>query len=768
MVRKLVKLSLEGQLDWGYQVELVEIKKEDGKISRTLVEGVLGTLPPARSIYETYQVWQKQYNHLEYLAFRGLKFRDGHELPERISIAECQDQSEELKICFNAWLNDRQFYKIQKKLWSYLDVSDEIRLIVKTQDYHLWQLPWSVWDFFEEYRKAEVVFSSSEARGGEKPVESIPRKQVRILGIFGDRTGIDCDRDRENLKRLRAAGAQPNLLEEPSVQKLRNLLWDKNWDIFFFAGHSNSQVGLFVNQQESLTPNEFKNTLKTAINNGLKIVFFNSCDGLKLAYQLVSEFQIPIAIAMREPVPNQVAQQFLEYFLLEYAYKNKPLIVAVREARLRIAEEWEKTLPCIDWLPVICQNPAIKPPDWQELHRQVSLKQVALGSTVCTSLVMAMRFLGLLQPMELGAFDRLMQMRPPEQPDERLLIIEVTEEDIKTLNEFQVSDKTLLKVLQKLELYQPRAVGLDIYRDVPIGEGHVKLLNYLSKNKQIFSTCRMQEPNSKNARNQGVRPPRTVPESQLGFNDFQVDRDGRIRVQLLTQTPDPTDLCKTDRSLSFTLAFNYLKSEKPVPFEPTEEDEYIRFTNSKAKLRLLQPYSGGYQRESMGGFQTLLNYRSSQTIAPRMSLAHLLKIQQVNPKLKDRLVFIGYTAESGRDIYSTSIASKMPGVDIHAHMTSQILSAVLDNRPLLWTWPWWGDALWIFGWSLAGSLLVWAVQKPLRLVICQGILVIILPAICLVILVQGGWMPLIPSLLGLTLTVGSLIIYIVYPSFQKI
>jgi CHASE2 domain-containing sensor protein len=39
------------------------------------------------------------------------------------------------------------------------------------------------------------------------------------------------------------------------------------------------------------------------------------------------------------------------------------------------------------------------------------------------------------------------------------------------------------------------------------------------------------------------------------------------------------------------------------------------------------------------------------------------------------------------------------GLEVHAHLVSQMLSAVQDGRPLIWWLPQWGDALWVWAWS---------------------------------------------------------------------
>jgi hypothetical protein len=120
---------------------------------------------------------------------------------------------------------------------------------------------------------------------------------------------------------------------------------------------------IYINQRESLTIGELKHGLRTAIERGLQLAIFNSCDGLGLGKEL-ENLQIPQAIVMREPVPDKVAQEFLKHFLKAFS-TGKSLYLAVRIARERLAEEGlERELPGIMGLPVICQNPAATPLIW--------------------------------------------------------------------------------------------------------------------------------------------------------------------------------------------------------------------------------------------------------------------------------------------------------------------------------------------------------------------------------------------------------------------
>jgi CHASE2 domain-containing sensor protein len=82
-------------------------------------------------------------------------------------------------------------------------------------------------------------------------------------------------------------------------------------------------------------------------------------------------------------------------------------------------------------------------------------------------------------------------------------------------------------------------------------------------------------------------------------------------------------------------------------------------------------------------------------------------------------------------------------------MISQILSAVLDKRPLLWWLSGWMEVLWVWGWSLLGGFISWRIQQPLYLGLAIAIGLIAIFTICFSTFTFAGWIPLIPSALAL-------------------
>ncbi|MFB2891600.1 CHAT domain-containing protein [Aerosakkonemataceae cyanobacterium BLCC-F50] len=346
---------------------------EDGASFHTSLDG---KLPPFPQIPSLYTIWQSEYRHfLNPSRVEGASLGKKPATQQRAShsVPDVNEKAEDLIKNLNEWLNSETFRPIKDKLQQKLKTDDTVRVIIQTEDSLLRRLPWYLWDLFANYRLAEVALSSPAFERVEKSLQ--PKAKVRILAILGDRShsqtdmAIDIEADRQFLESL--PDAETVFLVEPNRQEFNDKLWDKNgWDILFFAGHSSSQPDaitgkMYINPNENITIPDLELALKKAIERGLQLAIFNSCDGLGIAKNL-AELHIPQIIVMREAVPDLVAKEFLKYFLSSFS-SGQSLYISVREGRERL-HGLENYFPCASWLPVICQNPAENPVSWQELR----------------------------------------------------------------------------------------------------------------------------------------------------------------------------------------------------------------------------------------------------------------------------------------------------------------------------------------------------------------------------------------------------------------
>ncbi len=357
---------------------------------------------------------------------------------------------------------------------------------------------------------------------------------------------------------------------------------------------------------------------------------------------------------------------------------------------------------------------------------------IATGAIAC--LVIAVRQLGGLQPLELAAFDLMVRLRPDPGPDPRLLVVEITQTDIQTQNHWPLSDRVLAQLLQKLAEMQPTAIGLDVLRSVPIEPGNAELAAQL-KNPKVLAITYIGSSDEET-----VPPPRGVPKERIGFNNLILDPDGLIRRNLMYASSGTVAL----RSFAFELALSYLQREG-IQRRVTQAGEY---QVADAVFARLQSNSGGYQTIDARGYQILLNYRSPRDVARTVTLTEVLEGKIDANWVKDKLVLIGVTAPSIKDRFYTPYSATetgkrtMPGVVIHAQMVSQILSAVKGDRPLFWYWDEWAELLWIVAWAAIGSVLAWRIDNPVSLWLSSAGMLGVLCGFGFVLFLQGGWIPI--------------------------
>ncbi|MCU0535560.1 MAG: CHASE2 domain-containing protein [Hydrococcus sp. Prado102] len=763
-------LRLEGgSLQQGFSNVTLQIGAENSRQQKQLI----ALLPAAPDLAELYRKWQFFYVALYSRLGRHLRitFPQSKLLPTNVSEAGFSDICAQLKARFNEWLDAKEFRPIERQLRTHFTPEQAIRVSIETSDLQLRQFPWHLWNFFDDFRRAEVALSTSRFEIARSHFTNSTGR-VRILAVFGNPRGLALEPDLEALKRL--PNANLKLLYEPSRRVLNDELWQSDWDIFFFAGHSTSLANgeisqLEISKTQSLSIGDLHYALRRAIERGLQLAIFNSCEGLGIVRELEKlNLHIPQTIVMREPVPDDVAQAFLAYFLESFA-RGEPLYLAVREARERLqglenpscsTTSQEEVFPCASWLPVICQNPTTVPPTWRELlaptkPSPASVLSVGLSllstSAIATLLTIGLRLLGIFQAWELQAFDQLMRLRPDEGLDSRLSIVEATEEDVNRYG-FPLPDAVLADAIAKIERHNPKIIGLDIFRPRPVEPGHREFFARLHQSDRLIALCSVSEADNPNK--PGINPPPNLSSDRLGFSDVVVDPDGILRRHLLFVQPDKTDACTTDHSLSIRLAFRYLATQGIEPQMLARE----RIQLGKVRLSPLSTQMGAYQHLDDRGFQILLNYRASQSVARRIELSDLLS-DKVDPNwIKNRVILIGVSAPISSDYFSTPYSlqkwprEQMAGVWIQAQMVSQILSAVLDGRPLLWVLPVWGEVLWIWGWSMVGGIIAIAFGKIGAWGAITISTMVFLPGICFVLLTYGGWVPLVPSALAFVAT----------------
>ncbi|KAF3884623.1 MULTISPECIES: CHASE2 domain-containing protein [Nostocales] len=394
---------------------------------------------------------------------------------------------------------------------------------------------------------------------------------------------------------------------------------------------------------------------------------------------------------------------------------------------------------------------------WRSIKIQIwRWRGILIATPSAVIVVLLLRLSGLLQMLELAALDRMFSLRSLEPVDSRIVIVEINESDVQKLGKrghWPIPDGLLAKILENIKQHKPSAIGLDLYRDLPVGSGHDSLVKVFESTPNLVGVQKVAESDDSSA----VAPPPVLKKlGQVGANDFPLDGDGKVRRSLLYLADKNGE---NVFSFAFKLAYLYLH-ERDVYVGQT--DNFLVKTGDTI-YPLFQGNDGGYVRAEDQGYQVLINYRHSKQNFQRISIIDVLENHTPKDLLKGRIVLIGPTAESLKDLFYTPYSStvltapkRMAGVAIHSHALSQILSATLDNRPLIKTWNKPQEWLWISLWSLIGSALIWqqrysgsskrrSLFPPLSLFL----------AVCCLIgssylaFLAGWWIPIVPPLMAL-------------------
>lgn len=412
---------------------------------------------------------------------------------------------------------------------------------------------------------------------------------------------------------------------------------------------------------------------------------------------------------------------------------------------------------------------------WNQLKRSLwQWRGILITAPSVTVFVLLLRFAGLLELLEMSALDQLFQLRPQEPVDTRIVIIEINESDIQRLGSWPISDKKIAQLINILKQHKPASIGLDIYRDKPVLDGYQDFLEVVKSTPNLIGVQKI----GKSQDSSPVAPPPSLKErGQVGANDFLLDPDGKVR-RSIVYLAEPNG--ESIFSFSFRLAYDYLLSRKLKVIQrqdlPIKVNDFTGFVVQldASLIPRFTANSGGYTRAEDEGYQTILNYRGSPQTFKAISVADVLERKIPLDFIEGKIVLIGATAESLKDLFYTPFSSRllrsnerMPGVVIHAHGISQFLSAATENRLFIQTWDEPLEWLWIMAWSMLGAVLSWQqrsngnVKRRVPWTII-GIIVAIASLLsgCYVAFLLGWWIPLVPAGLALVGSAASVTAYV--------
>ncbi|MBR8836140.1 MAG: CHASE2 domain-containing protein [Stigonema ocellatum SAG 48.90 = DSM 106950] len=341
---------------------------------------------------------------------------------------------------------------------------------------------------------------------------------------------------------------------------------------------------------------------------------------------------------------------------------------------------------------------------WRKFQAFIQLTRNVLIITPSVALtVIVGQSLGLFNLPEWKIRDEWVRQRSSHAIADEIVVVTIEERDIQSVGKWPIPDWALAQLLSKVRAQQPRSIGLDLYRDLPEGNGHEQLV-------QIFRTT----PNLIGVEKiigERVNPPPELKKSnQVGLADLVLDGDRYVRRALLTAN-DAKEQGVTKAGLATAVALKYLETEG-ITLESIDSQQQ-KFRLGKAVYLPLKNQEAGYSDADLGGYQILLNWYGDEAAFHTVTMRDVLGGRIPVNLMRDRMVFIGSVASSTNDFFSTPFSSWLsrqsstPGVIVHANIAHQLVTGAKTGQGNLHAISDISVSVGIIVWSTLGSVSSW-------------------------------------------------------------
>jgi adenylate cyclase len=358
--------------------------------------------------------------------------------------------------------------------------------------------------------------------------------------------------------------------------------------------------------------------------------------------------------------------------------------------------------------------------------------------------ILTLKHAGLLQFLEFHAYDFFIRQQRQAETSEPIRLVEMTEADIHSPSlDYPIYDNKLAELLRNIESDHPAAIGLDIWRDIPVPKSglYVQELNQVLQSfSNIVAIFTLD----------GIAPPPILKSDpdRVAFNDnfppdVGVDRTiPKVRRFMLTGRSTSG---QTFDSLPFRLAQIYLEGKGIEPEADPNDPNTFRL--GKAKLRKFEPNDGAYVGADAHGWQMLLDFKCPDDFHP-YSFSEVLSGHVPPGTFRDKIVLVGMNSPSVSDERVTPIRRDHRGIEVQSLTINQLLREALNGEKPLRSWNDWFEDAWILLWSLAGGAVGYWVHSPWRFGGASVACLLLLGVIAWLSFWAGWWIPVVTPALA--------------------
>ena len=336
-----------------------------------------------------------------------------------------------------------------------------------------------------------------------------------------------------------------------------------------------------------------------------------------------------------------------------------------------------------------------------------SMLRALLSAQVIAALVVAVRDHGVLQPAELAIYDALRVVWAHPAPADDVLLVGMTEPDIQRWH-YPLSDDLLADLLARIASWHPRAIGVDIYRDMPVEPSTGKLAAVLKAHPEIYWVFKLAE--GHDGSHPEIKPPAPlIGTDRAVLADIAADPGDVARRGLLYAD----DGVQNYTGMGLALALQYLAADHIQPEAGADDDLKL----GKAVIPPLDDQRGPYLRFDDHGYQTLLDFKGGAQPFPLQTVAQVMD-GDVSSLVRGRVVIIGDALESVKDFFASPFnvgfnTDRVYGMAIHAHLVDQLIRLAHGRSQILNGLPRIDEDVWIWAWAVAGALLGLTVRSTI-------------------------------------------------------
>jgi adenylate cyclase len=344
------------------------------------------------------------------------------------------------------------------------------------------------------------------------------------------------------------------------------------------------------------------------------------------------------------------------------------------------------------------------------LLRRRFVKALIVANLVAFVLL-SLRETGWLQSLELSAYDTLITFFAGSQQSDRVVLVVTTEADINRLG-YPIRDNYLAAVLAAVFAAGPKAVGVDLYRDLPMAPGNRELQAIQRAHDNLYWVFKLPDEG-----NSGVPPPPALRDTgREVLSDHVTDAGGVVRRALLLAADERTN--RNWPAMGVSLAESYTGQRLRM----VADDLAL----GQGRIPLLdQPY-GPYAKVDAAGYQMLFDYRGGYQRFRQISFSEVLGQPDLAATLRGRIVIVGTAALSIKDNFATPFSTgwggdgPLSGIALHAHTADQLTRIANGESRNPVPLPRLMDDVAIWAAALGGAvlaLLVWRVLVVLTVLV---------------------------------------------------